>query len=50
MVVAWINSMRMDAATKAEMGLRQMFDPAEPVRFDCRPNCLFFQPGFSAYA
>ena len=38
-LVAWLNSMRMDATAKAEMGLRQMFDPAEPVRFD-----WFFQP------
>ena len=49
-LVAWNNSGRSDAAKKAEMGLRQMFELAETGRFDCRPSRFSFSIVISAYA
>ena len=49
-LVAWNNSGRSDAAKKAEMGLRQMFELADSGRFDCRPDRFAFSIVISAYA
>ena len=49
-LVAWNDSGRSDAAKKAEMGLRQMFELADSGRFDCRPDRFSFSTVISAYA